>query len=194
MILTDRQVALLNFVKIAHKHQVRKYTDEPYITHLIAVADKVIPYVDKYPLIWEVALCHDLFEDTEVTYNSFQKPLRSFGYSTEESFNVSWGVSQLTDTYTSKDYPDWNRNQRKRSEAMRLGGISPLAQTVKYADMIDNTSSIVDHDHKFAKVYLEEKGMYLKAMRNGEWDLYVEAVGTLYYSKILLQHKLNLKI
>lgn len=194
MILTDRQVKLLDFVKIAHKDQLRKYTNEPYITHLIAVSDKVISYVDKYPLIWEVALCHDLFEDTEVVYRQLYSSLVKFGYLDSEATNICHGVNNLTDKYTSEDYPDWNRNQRKRSESIRLASISPMSQTAKYADMIDNTSSIVDHDHKFAEVYLKEKSMYLQVMRNGEWDLYVEAVGTLYYSKILLQHKLNLKI
>lgn len=181
--MDNRQQKLYEFVKEAHGDQLRKYTELPYITHLIAVAEKVLPYANKYPLIWEVAICHDLFEDTEITYRDLYLNLVEFGYLDSATTTICHGVSDLTDIFTSKDYPNWNRNQRKRSESERLRNVSELSQTVKYADLIDNTSSIVDHDHEFAKVYLMEKDMYLKAMNKGEWDLFVEAVYNLYLCK-----------
>ena len=53
-------------------------------------------------------------------------------------------------------------------EADKLSKISPLSQTVKYADLFNNTSSIVELAPDFAKVYLREKDMYLKGMILGE--------------------------
>ena len=77
--MDNRQQKLYEFVKEAHGDQLRKYTELPYITHLIAVAEKVLPYANKYPLIWEVAICHDLFEDTEITYRDLYLNLVEFG-------------------------------------------------------------------------------------------------------------------
>ena len=43
----------------------------------------------------------------------------------------------------------------------RLGNAPGWVQTIKCADLISNTSSIVMHDPKFAAVYLEEKRLLL---------------------------------
>ena len=56
---------------------------------------------------------------------------------------------------------------RKANEAIRLGTISDIAQNVKFADLIDNTISIVRHDKGFAKVYLKEKERALIYMQGG---------------------------
>lgn len=181
--MDNRQQKLYEFVKEAHGDQLRKYTELPYITHLIAVAEKVLPYANKYPLIWEVAICHDLFEDTKVDFQKLMYGLGKAGYFSNDAYEITYCVFELTDQFTSEDYPDMNRTFRKQLEVKKLSKISELSQTVKYADLIDNTSSIVDHDHEFAKVYLMEKDMYLKAMNKGEWDLFVEAVYNLYLCK-----------
>ncbi|MEO0828837.1 MAG: hypothetical protein AAFY03_00050 [Pseudomonadota bacterium] len=64
-----------------------------------------------------------------------------------------------------------NRAARKAAEAQRLSQISPDAQTIKYADLISNTNSIVERDKGFAKVYLAEKDAILKVMRDGNPEL-----------------------
>ncbi len=62
--LTERQWALFDYVKEMHGGQKRKYTGAPYYTHLLSVADRVEQYVQNgYET--EIALCHDLIEDTE---------------------------------------------------------------------------------------------------------------------------------
>ena len=40
----------------------------------------------------------------------------------------------------------------------------PVVQTIKVADLIHNTWSIVEHDPKFAQVYLREKKVLLGAL------------------------------
>ena len=176
MILTERQEKLLQFVKEQHGEQVRKYTNEPYWTHLVSVAEIVSKYE---PDGIEIALCHDLFEDTNCNEHHLLVHLQKMGYSFSERNIICKGVVDLTDVYTHEKYPSSNRNDRKRMEAERLGAISKLPQSVKYADLIDNTASIVKYDKGFAVKYLQEKIRVLDKMRNGNINLLIDCCHTL---------------
>ena len=57
--------------------------------------------------------------------------------------------------------------ERKRLEAIRLGSISDRAQTIKYADFLNNGEDIVVQDPKFAKVYIREMAHKLELMTRG---------------------------
>jgi len=100
--------------------------------------------------------------------------LDEIGYSRFEAYQITKTVLELTDVYTSERFPWLNRKQRKLYEAIRLGGVSDMAKNVKFGDMIDNTSSIVQHDKNFAKTYLQEKIEMLSKMRNTGSQIYVE--------------------
>ena len=169
MKLTSQQEALLEFVKEQHGEQVRKYSKEPYWHHLYAVAENVSKYE---PEGIEAALAHDLFEDTECTFNTLYWGLYTRGYSRGDAFIICQTVDQLSDKYTKENYPEFNRSKRKSLESKRLGTIGYLAQSIKYCDLIDNTKSIVKYDKGFAKVYLEEKAEILKVMREGNANLF----------------------
>ncbi|HET8688145.1 MAG TPA: hypothetical protein VFM18_16035, partial [Methanosarcina sp.] len=52
---------------------------------------------------------------------------------------------------------------------------SPQAKTIKLADLIDNTSSIVEHDKDFAKIYLAEKKLLLEVLHDGDMKLWLLA-------------------
>lgn len=164
MELSTRQEKVLEFVKFKHRHQQRRYTGKPYWVHLVAVAEIVSEY---QPELIEIALCHDLVEDTDCTESELRTFLASHSYTDEETNFIASGVMDLTDVYTHENYPELNRAERKKKEAERLGNISAAAQTVKYADLIDNSSSIVEHDENFAKVFLREKSAILRGMRQG---------------------------
>jgi hypothetical protein len=84
-------------------------------------------------------------------------------------------VIELTDVFITKDYPKWNRRKRKNTELERIMTTSGLAQTIKYADIIDNCNEIVAHDPDFAKVFLNECKRLLIGMDKGEPDLYKKA-------------------
>ena len=168
MKLSGRQKILLQYVKDSHGEQKRKYTGEPYWNHVYSVA-KIISEIE--PKGIEIALCHDLFEDTEVQMPDLLRFLTHSGYSNEESLFIVSGVNDLTDVYTKENYPILNRKERKRLEAERLGKVCELSQSVKYADLIDNTKSITEHDAGFAKVYLSEKRQMLDQMRRGNFGL-----------------------
>ena len=148
-----RERALV-FAKNAHEGQVRKYTGEPYFNHVESVGKRVAAITDNQEVI-AAAILHDTLEDTDVTLNEL---IIGFGQ------EVAWLVVELTDQYTSKRYPELNRKARKKLEALRLADISTQAKLIKREDIEDNTSTIVEFDPGFAKIYLKEKALILELM------------------------------
>lgn len=138
----------------AHEGQVRKYTGEAYILHCREVAHLVAGKTDDLEL-YAVAMLHDTLEDTDTTYEQL---VEAFGE------RVAGLVRELTDVYTKAAYPDKNRAERKRLECARYRTVSDDAKLIKHCALIDNTSTIVEHDPNFAKVYLREKADLLEAM------------------------------
>ncbi|MDG2514818.1 HD domain-containing protein [Sphingobium sp. WW5] len=118
-----------------------------------------IPHTDE---MLAAALLHDTIEDTATTREDIA---REFGEP------VAALVMELTD-----QCHDGNRATRKAAEAKRLGTISPNAQTVKLADFISNTQSIVAGSPGFAKVYLREKLQVFSVMTGGDPNLYRQAM------------------
>ena len=64
-------------------------------------------------------------------------------------------------------------------ESFRLGKVSRRSQTIKYADLLDNSADILRNDPKFAKVYLKEKEMILNQMDQGNQTLYKKCLNIL---------------
>ena len=131
--------------------QKRKYTGEPYWVHPDAVAATVAQVGGDENMVI-AAYLHDVREDVfplKPQYDA-QWIWREF------NDDVMDRVLDLTDVYTKVRYPKMNRAQRKALEHERLSIIPPRSQTIKLADMIDNTESIVAHDKDFARVYLRE--------------------------------------
>jgi (p)ppGpp synthase/HD superfamily hydrolase len=177
--LTQRQIKLLGHVQRLHnKHtQKRKFDERPYWTHPLSVARIVEPYGDKYHI--EVALLHDIIEDTPYTEDDVHRLLRTYGYNAQEANAISYSVVELTDVFTHEAYPEHNRTTRKLLEANRLSSVSALAQTVKYADLIHNSRTIILGNLGFAKIYLEEKKHLLQVMDDGNIPLHKKAWRTL---------------
>lgn len=171
MELSDKQWELFDFVKEQHGEQKRKYTGEPYWTHLLSVANIVSDYSTIHFEI-EIALCHDLFEDTLCTPDKLNEHLIHLNYDKTGRDTILRGVNDLTDKFTKEAYPKFNRKLRKGFEAQRLWKIKPYCQTVKYADIIDNTSSIVENDAGFARIYLREIDSFIWKINAGNKDLY----------------------
>lgn len=169
MILSPQQKKLFEFVTKCHGTQVRKYTKEPYTNHLLNVAQIV---VDFDSTCVEIALCHDLFEDTDCNFSQLFDHMVSLGYSREYSYDVCTCVQELTDVYTAKEHPYLNRRKRKKAEAKRLSTISSRSKTVKYADLIDNTKDILTHDKDFGEVYIVEAKELIDLCVGGNVDLY----------------------
>ena len=147
-------IRAVQFAAQAHAGQVRKYTGEPYLMHVLAVARGVASRTND-PEIIAAAVLHDVLEDTPTTYVQLRW---EFGART------AMLVWELTDFYTKESFPTMNRQERKRLEAERFSHVSAEAQLVKTYDLLDNTSTITQHDPGFAKVYLDEKRMLVSQM------------------------------
>jgi hypothetical protein len=65
-----------------------------------------------------------------------------------------------------------------QKEASRIEQTSPEAQTIKYADIIDNCKEITIQDPEFAWVFLSECKMLLRKMPQGNEELYKKAMET----------------
>lgn len=176
MRLSKRQLLLLEFVKQMHEGQVRKYTNEPYWNHPYEVATIVSKHE---PAGIEAALCHDLYEDTVCNENILHNKLMEVGYLLHEAFDVCNKVKELTNIFRGEAYENTNRADRKHQEAKRLSTISSIAQSVKYADIISNGSSIIFHDEDFGRVYLNEAHEILNTMRKGNISLLIECCYTI---------------
>lgn len=183
MELTEKQQKLLDYVKDMHmnyalepENRFRKYTGEEYWTHPLAVARIVGKYE---PDAVEMALCHDLFEDTHSNFTKLHEELLRIGYSENKAIKICIGVQELTNIFKTQKYPMLNRATRKAQEAKRLGTIGYLPQCVKYADIIHNGRTISMKDKSFAKLYLNEAIDILNVMRDGNINLLVECAYTI---------------
>ena len=168
MEFNEKQLKLVEFVSMKHGTQTRKYTGERYVNHPVEVA-KLVGMFE--PTFVEVALCHDLYEDTTCDFDELHRALVSFGYDRRLAYSICTFVTGLTDIYTHNDFPYFNRKRRKELEAIRLGKCGYVVQTVKCADLVSNSISIVEFDEKFSKVYLSEKEFILSQFKNANPDI-----------------------
>lgn len=158
----------------AHGQQMRRYTPERYIVHPVRVMKIVAAYNNDLSVLC-AALLHDVLEDTPVKEADMRAELAKV--LDEKRVNrIMRLVVELTDVFIKKDYPKLNRRTRKENEARRLSDVSSEAQTIKYADIIDNTNDHLAQDADFARVYLREARTILEGMKDGDPVLRERAV------------------
>lgn len=154
----------------AHVGQRRKYTGAPYADHLAEVAGIVATVVDFDTIgagaLIATAWLHDVVEDCEYTRSRLWEELDPDEENPTLTDQVIRGVYWLSDTESG------NRATRKRLSRERLARAPGWVQTIKCADLISNTGSIVQFDPAFAKVYLEEKRLLLDAMTKADRRLW----------------------
>ena len=143
----------MQFATQAHYGCERKYTGDPYVTHLAEVAGIVstVAYgagIDPEDMI-AAAWLHDCVEDVGITGNALMN---------------QFGAVVGTGVYFLSDMEEGNRTERKAQSRVRLASAPSWVQTIKCADLISNTRSIVLHDPKFAVQYLAEKRALLEVM------------------------------
>lgn len=165
-----------DFADQSHGAQVRKYSGERYIVHPVRVMEMVREYNDDLPVL-AAALLHDVLEDTPVTSTEIEAALLQ-AMEPDQVARTLKLVLELTDVFIRKDYPRLNRRTRKEKEANRLSSVSSDAQTIKYADIIDNVTDIVREDTDFAKVYVSEARKMLQVMDAGYPTLREKAIAT----------------
>lgn len=134
--------------------QKRKYTGEPYIVHPAEVVEILRRAAVIDPIALAAAWLHDVVEDTRLQLDDIKQVFGPV---------VAILVGQLTDVSTLSD---GNRARRKELDRRHTELAHPEAKTVKLADLISNTRSIVQHDRNFARVYLKEKALLLEVLRD----------------------------
>lgn len=142
------------FAACAHRNQVRKYTGEPYVKHCAEVASllhEICRPVLSVSML-QAAWLHDTLEDTDVTEDQLR-----FVFGTYTTRLVV-GLTDIAKPALG------NRATRKAFDRDRLAAEISDVQTIKCCDLISNTSTIVNHDPNFAKVYLREKREILDVM------------------------------
>jgi (p)ppGpp synthase/HD superfamily hydrolase len=158
--MTDIVTLAKKFAVQAHDAigQKRKYSGKPYWVHPQRVAE-LVKSVGGTPEMQAAAWLHDTVEDTPATIEDIKK---YFGD------HVAGLVDDLTDVST---LDQGNRATRKAIDREHSAQASPEAQTIKLADLIDNTESIVKNDRNFAKIYLAEKRLLLDVLTKGNEEL-----------------------
>jgi (p)ppGpp synthase/HD superfamily hydrolase len=165
-IVAPRSQELVDFAfryaETAHIAQKRKYTGEPYINHSVAVARLVASVTTDVNAIC-AAFLHDVIEDC--------------GVSRDDLINAGFGspVADLVCEVSDVSRPeDGNRSTRKAMDRDHYAKASPLGQTIKISDLIDNADSIFEHDPDFARVYAHEMRALLDRLVLGDrslWDI-----------------------
>jgi (p)ppGpp synthase/HD superfamily hydrolase len=157
------------FAAAAHKGQRRKYADEDYIAHPVRVMETCRHYSSDLPTL-AAALLHDVLEDTPVDHAALHDFLHTV-MPEDAAGKTLHLVRELTDIYVKSAYPRMNRRSRKNKEANRLSKASAPAQTIKYADIIDNSVAISSQDADFGMVYLRECAQLIREMKAGHPEL-----------------------
>lgn len=142
--------------------QRRKYTDEPYIVHPAAVVE-LVRSVSHDDALLAAAWLHDTVEDTATTQRDIE---------THFGTRVASLVEMLTNSAPAGAK---NRTARKLAHFRHTASASPEAQTIKLADIIDNTRAIVRFDPDFARVYLVEKQIQIELLKQGDAQLWQQA-------------------
>jgi len=162
-----------------HMGQDRRYQKIPYISHPIAVMEIVREVSNDEDMLC-AAVLHDVVEDTSVDNNTIKQ---LFGER----------VAMLVDWLTDQAKPeDGNRKARISINRAHTAAAPPEAKTIKLADLIHNSISIVEHDPSFASVYMKEMELLLSVLGDGDSTLYAKANKCLLeYQDTLLQKALK---
>lgn len=148
-----------------HEGQTRKKTGEPYHVHPFSVA-KTIKDMGYTEEMICAAYLHDVYEDC----------LHHFNDSLSEAFeyvSCKYGdkVAQLVYELTNRsNKEDGNRATRKAIDNAHLSTASAEAQTIKCADILDNTSE-KSMDDNMRSYYIPEKIKQIEVLTKAHPDL-----------------------
>lgn len=148
----------IEFASHAHGKQTRKYSGLPYIQHPIRVCKKLYEYgaTGGNPCIYcragrcsgkgekinfaswidtvglSAAVCHDVLEDTPVTYEELSKKMGNY-------------IADVVNELTKKEDASLPRAERKRREIERLSTVSCGAKLIKLLDRQDNLEDVLEY-------------------------------------------------
>lgn len=170
MFMYPDAIFALGYAAEVHKEQKRKYTEEPYVFHVLSVAQRMYEFYNSYGFdvpadMVTAAILHDTVEDQKV---SFQMLSEHF------NMNVVGLVMWLTDM--NEPNVKSTRRVRKLMCAEKIAWAPDSAKIIKFFDIADNTSSIEKYDPVFAKTYLPEKRRILQVIGVLSWARVADTV------------------
>lgn len=129
------------------------------------MAERVARTLHATPEMIAAALLHDTVEDVP--------------WVTQSMIDAYFGniVGRLVENLTDVAKPsDGNRAARTAINRAHTALAEPEAKTIKCADLLHNTASILQHDPGFAVIYMKEKRLLLQeALIGAEQPIYDEA-------------------
>jgi (p)ppGpp synthase/HD superfamily hydrolase len=146
------------FAEKAHRGQVRKYVDEPYINHPVRVMMLLNTLCD--PFNYELlssALLHDTIEDCGVSYDTLK------GEFSKGVADLVLEVTNYSDQHKLKEQ-GLSRKERNRLDLEHLKTVSPNAKLIKLCDRICNLSD-------FDVTNAEARGFFQSRYLNESRDL-----------------------
>lgn len=153
------------FAAKAHEGQKRKYTGEPYIVHPRAIAE-LLAEAGLDDEVIAAGLMHDVIEDCDVTVEEIRA---------EFGDRIARLVFEVTDVSRREH---GKRAARKALDRAHVAKASPEGKSIKLADIIDNTKTIV-RDPGFAPVYMGEMRLLLPHLADGNAALFERAKAAL---------------
>lgn len=154
--------SVLSFAIQAHGsiNQRRKYDDSDYIVHPISVMQKVQGATNYTEEMLAAALLHDTVEDTKVCLSDIET---KFGKE----------IATMVDFLTDKSRPeDGNRAIRKEIDRRHIAKAPANVKTIKLADLLDNSQSILRFAPSFAHVFVKEVSLLLQVLGDGDRELF----------------------
>lgn len=174
-------------------NQKRRYTGEDYFIHPESVARTVADLNNTQEVV-AAAFLHDVVEDvptpvlrkiaqeryatavlSDFIINSSECGREASLLILEELFGktITSLVEQVTDV---SELEEGNRAFRKNKDKNHLALATPEGQTIKLADLLDNTYLIIEHaKHPFVLLYMKEKRDLLEVLKDGDPTLYSRA-------------------
>lgn len=200
--MQNKTEILIEWVKEQHKDQKQKYTEIPYQTHLQNVANIVSTHIKDNNVI-EIAWCHELYKYTTINHITLFNKLISIGYNHAEASFITSRVNDITSLYTSEPNIKKIKNLiqflkygnidllKKMMEAKRISNINPITQSVKYADIIDNSNNIPTNIPNLTHIYIQKTKNLIRLLRKGNVNLLIEACYSIKQAQIKLDNQKN---
>jgi (p)ppGpp synthase/HD superfamily hydrolase len=140
------------------------YDNQPYSVHLMDVYNVLLPLFGDNDVIMKAALCHDLLEDTSITYNDLKNQVG------EATADVVYDVTN-----------ELGKNRRERAERTYPKiAANPLAVIVKVADRIANTRYSQKQGSSMYSKYCAEYPKFRNALYNANHINQYPALGNLW--------------
>jgi guanosine-3',5'-bis(diphosphate) 3'-pyrophosphohydrolase len=140
----------LNYASNLHADRNLLYDDQPYSVHLTAVYTVLEPFFGDNDVVMQAALCHDLLEDTGITYNDLRSQV---------------GAEVADVVYDVTNELGKNRQERAERTYPKIAA-NPLAVIVKVADRIANMNHSRAKGSSMFRKYCAEYPKFRNALYN----------------------------